>query len=80
MKRDTGTAGRKMEGAGPKSREGQPQAFPTALETSPKGLHRRRNRTVRTQGAAPHSSGTVSDIEGREPPSAPSHCLPGPRA
>ena len=41
MKRETGTAGRKLERAGPKSREGQPQAFPRALEISAKGLHRR---------------------------------------
>lgn len=46
MKRDTGRAGRKREEAGLKSREGQPRAFPRALETSSKCLHGRRNRTA----------------------------------
>lgn len=81
MKRETSTAGRKLEPAGLKSREGQPQAFPRALEISAKGLHRRRNRMVRRDsGCCSHSSTTVSDVEGRKPPSALSHWLPGPRA
>lgn len=46
MKRDTGTARRKPEEAGLKSREGQPRAFPRALETPSKDLHRRRDRTA----------------------------------